>query len=191
MSKAVFLDRDGVINPLVYNIETGEYESPHYPEDFSVFPAVVKALKELKCQGYHLFVVSNQPSYAKGKTTLENIQAIEQLLKTYLEENDIPIDRYYYCYHHPDGVIPEYSGLCGCRKPGTLFLEDAFAGFKLNAEKCWIIGDCDTDAECGKAMGIHTILIKNKHSANKRGRETPDDYASDIFEAAKKIIERG
>jgi len=190
MSKAVFLDRDGVINPPVFNPKTSEFESPHYIEDYSVYPSVLKALRELKDENYHLFVVSNQPSHAKGKIPLENIKAIEQLLSDYLTENGITVDKYYYCYHHPDGVVPEYSYKCKCRKPGTLFLEDAVNRFDLNAEECWFVGDRDTDIECGKAMGMRTILIKRKESADKAGKETPDAYTTDIYEAAQQIIRK-
>ena len=188
MNRAVFLDRDGVINPLVYNIATKEHESPHYPEDFSVYPNVIKALRMLISRGYYLFVVSNQPSYAKGKTTLENIQAIEQLLRVYFEENDLQVEEYYYCYHHPEGIVAEYSGQCKCRKPGTFFLEDAIKSHKLDAESCWFVGDRDSDIKCGKTMGMQTILINNKHSIKNTGKESPNVYASDILDAATKII---
>jgi len=191
MSRAVFLDRDGVINPLVYNIETSEYESPHYPEDLSIYPNVIKALRKLKEHGYLLFVVSNQPSYAKGKTSLENIRSIENLLSEYLDEHGVSANKYYYCYHHPNGIITEYSKPCKCRKPGTFFLEDAIERFKLNTQSCWFVGDRDTDITCGKTMGMRTIQIKNKHSVSKAGKKTPDEYASDIYKAALLIIERG
>jgi len=189
MRKAVFLDRDGVINPPVYNPVTSEYESPHGPEDYSVYPMVLKALRVLGDDNYRLFVVSNQPSYAKGKVTLETLQAVEQVLADYLSENGITVSKYYYCYHHPEGVVAEYSGQCRCRKPGTLFLEDAIEQFNLNAEECWFIGDRDTDVACGKAMGMRTIQVKNKHVGDKAGKETPDSYASDIYEAAEIIVE--
>ena len=188
MNKAVFLDRDGVINPPVYNPLTSEYESPHYPEDYSVYPCVLKALKKLQDRSYHLFVVSNQPSFAKGKTSLENIQAVEKVLAEYLSENGIKIDKYYYCYHHPDGVVAGYSGLCKCRKPGTLFLEEAIEQFNLNAEDCWFVGDRDTDVMCGKAMGMKTVQIKNKHVGGKAGNEIPDEYAIDLLGAASIIV---
>jgi len=190
MSKAVFLDRDGVINPPVYNPVTAEYESPHYTEDYSIYPMVLKALRMLMDDNYRLFIVSNQPSYAKGKVPLENIKAIENILSEYLHENGIIIDKYYYCYHHPDGIVAEYSGHCKCRKPGTLFLEDAIDRFDLDAKECWFAGDRDTDVKCGKAMGMRTIQIKNKHVGDKAGKETPDGFATNIFEAAKKITGR-
>ena len=128
---------------------------------------------------------------ASGKTSLENIKAVEQVLSTFLYENGIIIDKYYYCYHHPDGVVAEYSGECKCRKPGTLFLEDAIEKFNLNAKDCWFVGDRDTDVECGKAMGMRTVQVKNKHSGSKAGKETPDEFAADIYEAVLKIVERG
>jgi len=187
-NKAVFLDRDGVINPLVYNINTSEYESPHHPEDFSIFTYVLKSLNSLRSKGYKIIVISNQPSYAKGKTSLENIKAIEKLLCDFSEENGGLIDAYYYCYHHPDGIIPEFSGQCRCRKPGTLSVEDAVEKLKLDKEQCWFIGDQDTDIKCGNSMGLSTIKIENKHSKQKSGNETPDKFAVDLLDAVDIIV---
>jgi len=183
MNKAVFVDRDGVINPLVYNKSTSEYESPHSPEDFSVFPYVSKSLKLIKSHGLKVIVVSNQPSYAKGKTSLGNIKAIEKLLSDFSEEHGGLVDKFYYCYHHPEGIVPEYSISCRCRKPETLFLEDAVKEFDLDKERCWFIGDQDTDIKCGRAMGFRTIKINNKHSLHKSGTEIPYEFADNLFEA--------
>lgn len=188
MQKAVFLDRDGVINPLVYNPNTLEYESPHYPEDFSLYPYVLKSLKHIKEHDFKVIVISNQPSYAKGKTTLENIKTIEKLLADFSLENGGLIDEYYYCYHHPNGIVPEYTISCRCRKPNTLFLEEAIKKFNLDKDKCYLVGDQDTDIKCGKAMGFYTIKINNKYSMHKSGLVTPDDFALDLYEAALKII---
>jgi len=187
MSKAIFLDRDGVINPLVYNPSTSEYESPHYPEDFSLYTYVLKSLKLIKKQGFKVFIISNQPSYAKGKATLENIRTIERLLFDFSVENGGLIDEFYYCYHHPNGIVPEYTISCRCRKPNTLFVEKALGEFYLDKGKCCFVGDQDTDIECGKAMGFYTVKINNKHSINKSGLVTPDDFAANLYEAAMKI----
>ena len=190
MNKAVFLDRDGVINPPVFNTATLEYESPHHLEDYSVYPVVLKALKILNDSNYRLFIVTNQPSYAKGKTTLENLKAIKQLLSDYLSENGVVIDEHYYCYHHPDGVVAVYTQKCRCRKPGTMFLEEAVETYGLDTNECWFVGDRDTDVTCGKAMGMKTIQIKNKYVGDKAGKESPDMYADDLYEAAIKIVGR-
>jgi len=189
-SKAVFLDRDGVINPLVYNPNTSEYESPHCPEDFSVYTYVTKSLKLIKENDFKIIIVSNQPSYAKGKTSLENIKAIENLFADFSIENGDLIDEYYYCYHHPSGIVPEYSIVCRCRKPDTLFIEEAVEKFNLDKGSCCFIGDQDTDIKCGKAMGFYTIKINNKYSMLKSGTVMPDVFASDLYDAALKIINR-
>jgi len=190
-NKAVFLDRDGVINPPVFNTAASEFESPHHAEDYSVYPLVLKALRKLSDNNYRLFIVTNQPSYAKGKIPLENLMAIKSLLSEYLQENGVIIDKHYYCFHHPDGIVAEYSVPCRCRKPGTLFLEEAIGEFNLSAKDCWFIGDRDTDITCGKTMGMKTIQIRNKHVGNKAGKESPDRYASDIYEAVLQIIKGG
>ena len=183
----MFLDRDGVINPLVYNLETSEYESPHYPEDFSIYPYVLKSLRLFKEHGFKIIVISNQPSYAKGKTTLENIKAIEKLLEDFSIENGNLIDKACYCYHHPNGIVLEYAVSCRCRKPNTLFLEKSIKSLDLDKAECYFVGDQDSDIECGKSMGLYAIKINNKHSMHKSGLIVPDDYASDLYEAALKI----
>lgn len=189
LNKAVFLDRDGVINPLVYNPLTGEYESPHYIEDFSIYPEVVSALKKLNALGYQLFLVSNQPSYAKGKTSLENIKSIHSIMEKFFLEQGIEFKQYYYCYHHPNGIIPEYSTLCDCRKPNNRFLKEAQDNFGVDFNSSWFVGDQDSDMECGKSVGLKTILLINKNSAKKRGNSNPD-YTSVNLTDAVKIIEK-
>jgi D-glycero-D-manno-heptose 1,7-bisphosphate phosphatase len=188
MNKAVFLDRDGVINPLVYNINTGEYESPNYPEEFSIYSYVLKSLKLIKENKFKIIIVSNQPSYAKGKASLENIRAIEKLLFDFSVENGGLVDEFYYCYHHPEGIIPEYAISCRCRKPNTLFPEKAVEKFNLDKANCYFVGDQDADIKCGKTMGFKTVKINNVHSAHKSGRETPDIFAADLYEAALQVI---
>jgi D-glycero-D-manno-heptose 1,7-bisphosphate phosphatase len=189
-NRAVFLDRDGVINPLVFNRNTGEYESPHYPEDFSIYSYVLKSLLILKKMDFITIIVSNQPSYAKGKTSLENIKNIEKLLYDFSEENGRLIDAYYYCYHHPDGIIPGYAVKCRCRKPGTFFLEEAIMKYSLDINRCYFIGDQDSDIKCGNSMKIHTIKIWNKHSSKKSGFEKPLATVNNLLEAVG-YIEKG
>jgi D-glycero-D-manno-heptose 1,7-bisphosphate phosphatase len=167
----------------VYNISTGEYESPHFPDDFSIYPYVLKSLKLLKKLGFINIIISNQPDYAKGKATIEDIKLIEKQLSDFSEENGTIIDKYYYCYHHPDGIIPEYTRKCFCRKPKTLFLEDAIKRYDLNIHQCYFIGDQDTDIRCGKSIDVYTIKINNKYSLRKSGKEAPNEIVSNLYEA--------
>jgi D-glycero-D-manno-heptose 1,7-bisphosphate phosphatase len=188
MDKAVFLDRDGVINRLVFNPTTGYYESPHLPEEWELLPGTLEALKRLQNAGFGLFLVSNQPSYAKGKTTLENIQAIHDLLHAQLIAAEITFKAYYYCYHHPDGSVEEYTGPCDCRKPKPFFLLQARDEFNLEPGASWMVGDQDTDMECGNAAGVKTILVKNPDSLARRGMSTPRFEANDLAEAVEIIL---
>lgn len=190
MTAAVFLDRDGVLNELIFNPTTGEYESPHVPEDLVVIDGVVPALRRLAGAGFTLFVVSNQPSYAKGKTTLENIRSIHRRLEGSLRENGIAFGEYFYCYHHPYGIVPGYSGKCLCRKPMPFFLLKAARERGVDLAASWMVGDQDTDVECGQRVGCKTALVMNAHSAAKRGCSRPDVTVTALSQAADLIIGR-
>lgn len=188
MNKAVFLDRDGVITKLVLNPKTNEYESANSQEELEIYPGVGLALKKLQERGYLLFIVSNQPSYAKGKVSLEDIKKVHGRFDRIMRDNGIKFTEYYYCYHHPQGVIKEYSVKCGCRKPGTLFVEEAKKKYNVDMASSWFVGDRDTDIMCGQNAGLKTVVIKEEHSADKRGRSTPDHEAKDLNEAAGIIL---
>ena len=190
MIPAVFLDRDGVLNELVFNAVTGEYESPHAPEDLVMINGVVAALRRLAVAGFALFLVSNQPSYAKGKTTLENIREIHRRLDGFLRDNGIDFLEYFYCYHHPRAVVPAYSGPCRCRKPAPYFLLEAARAYRVDLASSWMVGDQDTDMECGRSAGCMTALVMNAHSATKRGSSRPDVTVTTLSEAVEQIISR-
>lgn len=187
--KAIFLDRDGVINYPVLNPKTNEYEAPFNEKDLILFPKIVESLKELINLNYKLFLVSNQPDYAKGKTTLENLLSVHKKLDKILKENNLVFSEYYYCYHHPHGIIPEYSIVCECRKPGNLFLREAKLKYSLDFSNSWMIGDRDVDIFCGESMGAKTILIKQKHPDGKSGQSNPSYVVNDLEEAVE-IIKR-
>ncbi len=188
MNKAVFLDRDGVINELVFNPKTGEYESPHTVEEFKIFPQVNECLSQIQDAGYFLFLISNQPSYAKGKANLDNIKEIHARLDDFFKSNSIVFKEYYYCYHHPEGIVPEYAQKCQCRKPGNYFILEAERVYGLDLNKSYLIGDCDTDIECGIRSGMSTILVDNPHSIKKRHGKVKANYEVHNLTEAKDII---
>lgn len=187
-NKAVFLDRDGVINRLVLNPETGELEAPKSPADLDLYPETPGSLRKLGDMGYLLYIVSNQPDYAKGKAGMENLRAVHEALQQKLEEGGIAIVEYFYCYHHPEGIVPGLSIPCQCRKPGTLFPRQAIEKYSLQPEQSWFIGDKDSDILCGQACGLRTILLLEECSSKKRGNSSPD-YICNNLEEAVKIIE--
>jgi len=183
VTPAVFLDRDGVINELVLNPATGEYEPPHAPEDLVLIPGAVPALCDLQNAGFVLFLISNQPDYAKGKISLERIRAVHERFDLILKANGVQFCEYYYCYHHPEGVIPDYSISCECRKPKPYFLRKAAHDHGIDLATSWMIGDRDTDIECGKAAGTRTILVLDPHSARYHSSSSPDYEAGNVRDA--------
>jgi D-glycero-D-manno-heptose 1,7-bisphosphate phosphatase len=185
--RAVFFDRDGVFTRLIMNPATGCYESPHATVDFILIPNSLESLKPL-AEKYLLFLVSNQPSFAKGKTTLEAIRAIQGLFQAAVLQTGIAFTNYFYCYHHPQGIVPGYSGPCACRKPSPYFLNQAREQHRLDLAHSWFVGDQDIDVQCGQAAGVRTILIEEPCSRDKRGKSQPDFRAGSVEEAVKIIL---
>ena len=188
MKKAVYLDRDGVLNELVPNPATGEYEPPHSPDDLIIFPDVIESLRILQDAGIELFLISNQPDYAKGKTTLENLQAVHAKLDRIVRSEGIQFREYYYCYHHPQGKVPEYSIECECRKPKPFFILMAAKRYTLDLSRSWMVGDRDSDIECGKAAGTKTIMIENPQSLKYRTSSQPDFTVVNLIDALHIIL---
>jgi len=188
MKKAVFLDRDGVLNELVLNTATGEFEPPPSPGDLIIFPDVIESLRILQEAGFEFFLVSNQPDYAKGKMSLENIHAVHARFDHILKSGGIHFREYYYCYHHPNGIVPKYSFACECRKPKPYFLLKAARNYGIDLENSWLIGDRDSDIECGKAAGTRTILIEEPHSSRSRGTSNPDFKTANLKGAVTIIL---
>ncbi|MBI3308973.1 MAG: HAD family hydrolase [Candidatus Melainabacteria bacterium] len=191
MAKAIFLDRDGVINELVFHPKTKEYVAPHFPDELKLFPWTIDAIKTFQQLGYKLFIVSNQPDCAKGKTTLENLNLVHEKLHKIFIENNIVISEYFYCYHHPNGINPELTQKCECRKPGIYFLKLAKKKFNIDFKKSWFIGDRDTDIYCGQNAGTKTIQIKEEKSLEYTGKSSPDFIANNLKEACEIIKKEG
>jgi D-glycero-D-manno-heptose 1,7-bisphosphate phosphatase len=188
MKKAVFLDRDGVLNELVPNPATGENEPPHSPDDLIIFPDVIESLRILQGAQFELFLISNQPDYAKGKTPLENLQAVHAKLDRIVRSEGIRFREYYYCYHHPQGKVPEYSIECECRKPKPFFILMAAKRYTLDLSRSWMVGDRDSDIECGKAAGTKTIMIENPQSLKYRTSSQPDFTVVNLIDALHIIL---
>jgi D-glycero-D-manno-heptose 1,7-bisphosphate phosphatase len=183
--RAVFLDRDGVINRNVWNPATLEYESPLTVDAFELVPGVLSALAELRRAGYLIFLVSNQPNYAKQKVSMEILDAIHQKLIAATARAGIAWAACYYCFHHPEGSMQGYSGPCVCRKPSPYFLFRARRDFGLELSLSWMIGDRESDVQCGRAAGTRTILIADGEAGGVV--VTADHRAVDLAQAVRLI----
>jgi D-glycero-D-manno-heptose 1,7-bisphosphate phosphatase len=188
--KAVFLDRDGVINRNVFYPDSGEFESPRSVAEFELFPWTLEAMGKLRAAGYSLFIVSNQPNYAKEKSPLEPLREIGDALVALTTANGIDIRASYYCFHHPNSLIPGYSA-CDCRKPSPKFLLDAAAEFDLDMEHSWMVGDRPTDIECGLRAGVKTIRVAPDHPGQLDRSVHPHYDAANLLEASKIICDIG
>jgi D-glycero-D-manno-heptose 1,7-bisphosphate phosphatase len=188
----VFLDRDGVINRNVFYPDTGAYESPRNAAAFDLFPDCIQSLLRLQAAGFQLFLVSNQPNIAKAKSTLSELQGIQQKLEAVLAQEAIHFVDFFYCYHHPDSNIPEYGGPCECRKPSPYFLIKAATNHGIDLSQSWMIGDRSSDIECGKRAGVHTILIVPDHipAQDLPQEPRPDHVAGNLSDATSYILEQ-
>jgi D-glycero-D-manno-heptose 1,7-bisphosphate phosphatase len=173
--RAVFLDRDGVINRNVWNPATRQYESPLTADDFALLPGVLAALSQLRNAGFLLFIVSNQPN-----------EAIHQKLIAATVQAGIAFAGCYYCFHHPQGCVRGYAGACVCRKPSPYFLLEARLEFGVDLRRSWMIGDRESDVQCGRAAGTRTILIES-HASGK-GAAAADHVVSDLCQATRLIV---
>lgn len=150
MEKAVFFDRDGVINK-----EIGDYVFEL--EKFELNESVISVMEKAIEKGYKLFVVTNQSGIAKGVYGHENVDEIHGHMTKLLQGKGNELSDIYYCPHHPD-----YSE-CLCRKPGSLMLEKAVAKYNLNVSKCFLIGDRDRDLESAERIGIKGVKIESNN----------------------------
>jgi D-glycero-D-manno-heptose 1,7-bisphosphate phosphatase len=112
---AIFLDRDGVINPYVYHPEFGTMDSPCSPDEFMLAPGAGEAVAEFNRLGLLVVGVSNQPGIAKGKFTPAVLQQVNAKMHAGIAERGGKLDAVYYCLHHPDAALPAYCVRCECR----------------------------------------------------------------------------
>ncbi len=189
--KAVFLDRDGVINELVYHQELGIIDSPFTADQFNLRPGVAAAISQFHELGYQVVVVSNQPGIAKGHFTAATFAQIVCKMTQELARASASVDGEYYCLHHPEARLPGYRMECDCRKPAPGLITRAAREMKLDLSRSWMIGDGLTDVQAGKLAGVSTILIGTmkcelcKLMDEKNAR--PDAVCSDLLDAARLI----
>ncbi len=166
--KAVFLDRDGTINY--------ERNYVHKIEDFELIPGTLEALRLLTDNEIKIYIITNQAGIARGYFTEEQFLDLTRHMLSCFDKNECRIEEVLYCPHHPDGIIPEYTQKCLCRKPGTKLIEEVMNKEKLNINEIVLVGDRDSDIEAGLRLGITTYLVLTGY-----GREHKDDTKADYI----------
>jgi D-glycero-D-manno-heptose 1,7-bisphosphate phosphatase len=185
VNRAVFVDRDGVINEFVSSSEGPD--SPRSVEEFRLLPGVASAIRRLNSLGLPIVLVSNQPGVAKGKYPVANLDAMTERLKAALAENDASLQGIYYCMHHPEATVAEYRQSCDCRKPKSGLLTRAARDMNLVLVDSYMVGDQPRDMIAGKSVGCTTVLVAPQGLAAVP-REA-DHVCSDLGAAAQLIAQ--
>lgn len=157
--KAVFLDRDGVINSLIYHKDVGIIDSPFTLAQFRVLPRVPQAIRRFNNLGLAVVIVSNQPGIAKGHFDRDLLGKFDRKLGAALKPFGARIDATYYCLHHPEAVVKKLRQRCQCRKPGIAMLTTAARDLGLSLPESYVVGDGITDIEAGTRAGCRTVFV--------------------------------
>ena len=189
--RAVFLDRDGVINSYVPHPEFGTVDSPATAAEFSFLPCVGQALARLGQLDVLLIVVSNQPGIAKRKFTVSQLDAMTRKMNALVRAAGGRIDSVYYCRHHPEATLPLYRKLCDCRKPKPGLLLSATRDWNIDASASYMVGDGVGDILAGQAVGSTTLFVSSRKcyicDELSRHNARPAFLVRDLLEAARVI----
>lgn len=166
MKKAIFLDRDGVLNKTIFRM--GKERAPYSLEEFELFDGVVDALMLLKQKGYLLIVVTNQPDVARGWVEMERVTEVNNKLGALL-----PLDEIKACFHTD-------KDNCLCRKPRPGMLQEAQKKWQVDFTQSFMIGDNFTDIAAGAEVGCRTVLIGP--ATNQGSFPTPNYRANSLYD---------
>ena len=151
--RAIFLDRDGVINK-----KRDDYVKSI--NELEIFPFVASAIKKLNNANFKVIVITNQSAINRNIITHKKVEQIHLTIQNYLKKNQSFIDAFYYCPHKPDEN-------CICRKPKPGLLIKAIQDLKINPKESWMIGDSNSDLESGRLVGCNIMKINNHVNLEK------------------------
>ena len=191
MKRAVFLDRDGVINELVYYEEHGIVDSPFTAGQFKLIPGACEAINNFHALGFKVIIASNQPGIAKGYLSEEAFEKIREKMKGELAKRGASVDGEYYCFHHPEAKVENLKANCDCRKPKPGLILKAAEEMNIDLSRSWLIGDGLTDIKAGKSAGTRTILLGRMKCELCRlideENASPDIIAENLLQAVAEI----
>ena len=182
MLRAVFIDRDGVINR---KAREGEYVTSW--ADFSILPGVAEAVALLKRAGYAVIVVTNQRCVAKGLLGIADLEDMHKRMRESLSHSGAIVDGVYYCPH-------DYESSCTCRKPAPGMLYEAAREHGLDLRSSWMVGDSEIDMQAGKNAGCRTARVLDTDEKTSAGsRDTGNTSraeitASSLLDAVHQIL---
>lgn len=172
MTKAVFLDRDGVLNDAI--VRDGKPYPPNKLDEFKIAKGAEEACRLLLDAGFELVVVTNQPDISRGITSKQMVESFHAVIASKLS-----IKHIYTCFH-------DDADVCICRKPKPGLILDAASKLGLQLAESFLVGDRWKDIEAGKAAGCKTIFVDHAYSEKKP--ENPYSRVSSLLEGARIII---
>lgn len=171
MNKAVFLDRDGVINKTI--VKMGKPRAPYSMEEFAFIEGVEEAVEKLKAEGYLTIVVTNQPDVARGWVGMEQVELVNNYVQNTLQVNDVMS-----CFHTNEDN-------CECRKPRPGMILTAAKKWNIDLTQSFMVGDRLSDVEAGQKAGCLSILVGAGDGASEI---TPDHQCENLLEASSWIL---
>lgn len=197
MNKAVFIDRDGTLNEMVYDETHGILDSPRRPEEVDLKPYAPDFIRSVQQCGYLVIVATNQPGIARGTLSMKALMAINERLAELLAAKEAEWDDLRFCPHFAGQVFKKnkYAVECECRKPKPGMLLAAAREFNIDLPASWMVGDGLNDVQAGKSAGCRSILVTRlKVEQAERFFDLkncqPDAIACDLIKAAE-IIQAG
>jgi D-glycero-D-manno-heptose 1,7-bisphosphate phosphatase len=178
--KAAFIDRDGTINE--------EKEYVNRIEDFELIPGSLEALKLLTQHKIKIYIITNQAGIAKGYFSEDQFHHLTEHMIHHFESGGIRIEKVLYCPHHPDGIVPEYTKDCLCRKPNNKLIQDTMVENSFKADEVVLIGDKNTDIEAGRRLGMKTYLVETGYGFEEKRTTQATFIRRDLKEAVLHIL---
>lgn len=190
-NRAVFLDRDGVINEIMFHQEMGIIDTPFTVKQFKLKHGAGLAVRSINRLGLKAIVVSNQPGIAMRHFSKQTLTAIDRKMSRELGKSGGRLDGIFYCIHHPVKGIGALKKKCSCRKPKPGLILRAAHEFNIDLKQSYMLGDSILDVQAGKTAGCKTILLAHLkcdlcHLMAKRGIK-PDHLVRDLKSAVRII----
>jgi D,D-heptose 1,7-bisphosphate phosphatase len=180
LKKVIFLDRDGTINVDKHFV--------HRIEQVELIEGVADGLRVLEGAGYTTVIVTNQSGVARGRFTEQDVQTVNDYIRTILAERGVHIRAMVYCPYHIEGSVAKYAIDHECRKPNTGMAKQIEAAIgAIDYVNSWSIGDKITDHQFGVKLGMKTVLLRSEYWSQAPTDPAPTVVANSVFEAAQKI----
>lgn len=171
----IFLDRDGVL--------TVEKSYVCTVKDMDIFEYAAECIKQIHEKGYYAIVITNQSGVARGLFSENELKKMNAYL---IQETGV--DGVYYCPHHPEGKVSEFSKYCNCRKPDTGLMQKACLDYNIDMSKSYMIGDRASDILAGQKAGLKTILLETGYGTKRLEQSVTADYIFKDLKEAVKIL---